>query len=310
MEALIATHGRPDLLENTLAALLAATDRGLLQKVILVENGGDCGAKQIVEKLDPKGFIAFHSVAEGNKSNALNHGLVSCAEGLIFMTDDDVEISLDTLQVYREIEASNLGKNYFGGPTKAIHESPIPEYLSKFLPRSASGWTSAQEKVDRNDHFLGFNWAARKTDLIDAGGFNPDFGPGSKTGATGQESDMQRRLKRIGARPLYLPDAVVSHSVPAERCSADWLLSRSYRQGVESGLQTTPDKIDEARAYWKNSSRRLLAKAMLLKFTANREAKFKNAFYRQRFKGFGHGYTLVVEGRISKSPHFQFAEIH
>ena len=65
--------------------------------------------------------------------------------------------------------------------------------------------------------YLGCNWAAFTGDLRAAGGFDANFGPGSPTGATGQEAEMQERLLARGVRQVDVPDALVWHYVPEER---------------------------------------------------------------------------------------------
>jgi len=86
--------------------------------------------------------------------------------------------------------------------------------------------------------FLGFNWAAHSQDLRRVGGFDPNFGPGSPTGARGQESNMQLRLQASNVRPQYVADAMVWHFVPESRCSVEWSLDRVYQHAVESGLRS------------------------------------------------------------------------
>jgi GT2 family glycosyltransferase len=79
---------------------------------------------------------------------------------------------------------------------------------------------------------MGFNWAAYLADLKAAGGFDYRKGPGAPTGSVGQETDMQRRLLRLGMRGLYLPEAVVWHYVAKSRCTPEWALAHAFRSGL------------------------------------------------------------------------------
>lgn len=47
---------------------------------------------------------------------------------------------------------------------------------------------------------------------------------------------MQARLRRAGATPVYVPQAWVWHYIPAERCSAEWIIDRAYRHGVSYAM--------------------------------------------------------------------------
>ena len=47
---------------------------------------------------------------------------------------------------------------------------------------------------------------------------------------------MQRRLVTAGLKAVCVPQALVYHWVPRERCSPEWALERAYRNGIRSGL--------------------------------------------------------------------------
>ena len=124
------------------------------------------------------------------------------------------------------------------------YEQEPSEWLKAYLPRSALGWCLDKEvrTIDKSERFLGINWAAFASDLKKCGGFNPAFGPGSPTGSTGQETNMQKRLVG-GVRGIYTPNALVWHFVLKERCSSQWVLMRAYRNGVERGLESQPEAV-------------------------------------------------------------------
>ena len=131
---------------------------------------------------------------------------------------------------------------FFGGPTGVDYEQEPPAWLKSFLPTSALGWEwPGPGDVVNKAAFLGFNWAAFARDIRAAGGFDANRGPGSPTGSTGQETDMQRRLLAAGLSGLYVPEARVWHYIAADRCSPDWAIARNYRQGVEHGKQRALD---------------------------------------------------------------------
>lgn len=82
MDVFLATHGRPDLLEQTLKSILAARSQGSIQQIVVVENGGDFGAERIINQLNHRRLITLKRVKEANKSRAINTSLCSCNEGL------------------------------------------------------------------------------------------------------------------------------------------------------------------------------------------------------------------------------------
>ncbi|MEM9646045.1 MAG: hypothetical protein AAF989_13740, partial [Planctomycetota bacterium] len=125
---------------------------------------------------------------------------------------------------------------FFGGPFGVDYETRPPEWLCRFLPLSARGWTPTEKEIDpKRTWFLGFNWAVRARDLRRAGGFDIDIGPGSASNSTGDEVALQKSLHELGLRSRLVPDAMVWHHVPACRCTPEWALDRAYRDGLARG---------------------------------------------------------------------------
>lgn len=247
MNVLLATRGRPSLFRESLISILEAAATVNCEKIVVVENGGDFGSQSICEEVDSERRIKFVKVLEANKSIALNEGLRHCDDDLIFMTDDDVKLPKSLLSAYKEHAAINPERTFFGGPTRSTFESVPPPWFMNMLPLSARGFDPKPNDVSGDFYtFLGFNWAAYKTDLQEAGSFSPHFGPGAESKATGQESYMQRRLREIGCRGRVVPNAIIAHFVPKERCNMEWLLERAFRQGSEIGVTAvleTPQKV-------------------------------------------------------------------
>lgn len=234
---LIATAGRPDLLERTLRSLQSCRRPASYRGTIVVENGPKRGAESVAANfLASLGVRYLHSL-EPNKSRALNVAIESLPDSLVYFTDDDVRLHSDILCTY-EGAASAHGHGYcFGGPTGVDYEIEPSPWLKEFMPASARGWwlDGGQQNI-REPAFLGFNWAAFTSDLRKAGPFNGNFGPGALTGSVGQDTEMQMRLLRLGFKGIYLPEAFVWHYVPAARSSERWTIGRAYRHGVRHGL--------------------------------------------------------------------------
>lgn len=301
MDVLIATHGRPDMLASTLRSLLIAAEQAEIGQIVVVENGGSYGAESICQSLRSTVDITLLTCEQANKSAALNVGLPHCRDGLVFMTDDDVEIPPTLLRIYEQAARGVNSGVFFGGATVAKFEQEPPVWLEEFLPLSARG-TKTEVSKSPPEQFIGFNWAAFKSDLIKVGGFNPNFGPGSETGATGQESEMQRRLVRYGCKPIFLPDAAVTHMVPYERCNAQWLLKRAYRQGVEKGfifMEKSPDNVAERL---RSSRKKTILRQLKGLFVRNEQQRFKNKYYSETARGLKAGIRLTQSGDLPRPP--------
>jgi GT2 family glycosyltransferase len=115
------------------------------------------------------------------------------------------------------------------------YEDTPPAWLVEFLPISARGYDSSPTSWE---WFLGFNWAAYGDDLKRVGGFDERLGPGGICGGIGDETELQMRLRAVGLNARYVPDALVHHWIPRDRCSPEWVLRRRYSYGVLTALLT------------------------------------------------------------------------
>ena len=238
LTVLTPTHGRPTLLGRTLDSLAECELPEAYLETVVVENGPKAGAETVVQEAAssyPHLRLRYMHVDWANKSHALNEALKSVVVGLVVLFDDDVRLEKGVLVAYTEAAAGRAGGAFFGGPIASDFEERPPEWLLPLMPASVRGFTLADTAAA--GHYLGANWAAYTSDIQAAGGFGLKFGPGSPTGARGQEFEMQRRLRRIGVKAVDVADALVWHYVPRARSTPGWLLRRKYQVGLSLGLQ-------------------------------------------------------------------------
>jgi hypothetical protein len=218
---------------------------------------------------------------------------------LLFFTDDDMRFDPRLLSVYAEAAAGASRGECYGGPMEVEYEGdPIPAWLRPYLPRSAVGYKLplGQKTRLRKPWFLGCNWAAFACDIRAAGGFDPRFGPGSKTGSTGTEIQMQRELHRRGVVGYYLPEAMVWHLVAASCGTPEWILRRTYRHGVEWGIRRGSSGLRAltlARAWLASLPPRLHARWAAAK--SDERARFHAEFLRAKWAGRFAGLRLACD---------------
>lgn len=232
---LIATAGRPTLLERTLHSLAACDRPAVYRETVVVENGGRHGVEDLVAAADDGLRARYLHSSEANKSAALNKAIETLGEPLILFTDDDVRCAPGLLAAYANAAADVDAGVFFGGPMGVDYEAAPEPWLVPYLPASGTGW-EPENPVAADLEFMGINWAAFAGDIRRAGSFDVERGPGGRSGATGQEMAMQAALRTGGVLPRYVPGARVWHYVPAERCSPSWVQERAYRSGKSMGI--------------------------------------------------------------------------
>ena len=234
------TRDRPEALARALESIAASRLPSEYRGIFVVENGSSM-SRTIAESFDSKLSVRYLCLEAGNKSLAINRALEDIDEGLVVVFDDDVICDPQTVASYAD-GAARWGEGcFFGGVNEPEWIGEPDLSLSRFfmrdMLRSRGERSGTIEPADPDFPFLGFNWAARVEDLKRAGGFDRRFGPGSRTGATGQESDMQRRLLDLGVRPVRLAQCRVRHVVSSDQTRPEWLIARRGRHGAEAGLR-------------------------------------------------------------------------
>lgn len=235
-DVVIPTCGRPDLLERTLRSIAEAKWPDEFGCIIVVENGTPFGAESICAQFSDVLPIRYLLEEQIGSSFARNAGIEASDADIIVFLDDDVRVSRSLLEAYAAAFRSYGSEWFFGGAVEPDYESPPPAWLDQYLPPSAKGFrlTACAQQVDR-PCFLGANHAVPRAllKLSDAYDDVCAFGAG---GTLGEETRLQQRLLANGYRGLYVPDAIVWHHVPANHCSPQWALERSYRVGLTEGI--------------------------------------------------------------------------
>ena len=244
----IPTHGRPDLIVRTLSELAKCDLPENYRGCVVAENGGENGVRDFVKTADARLKVRYLYHARGNKSSCLNAAMADIKEGLVVNFDDDIRCGKTTVVDYAAAARRHGPGQWLAGPTSCDYEEghAPPDWVAEQLPKSAVGW-NPQHLGDgdaiRAPKALGFNWAAWAEDLHAAGGYDPNYGPGSPTGATGQERDMQKKLLRAGKVGRFVASARVWHWVPAERCSVEWMYHRAYKNGLSCGRRSEQKRV-------------------------------------------------------------------
>lgn len=236
LRLIIATAGRPELLDRTLASFAACDKPSNYQGVIVAENGPPQGVKEVVESTPESLKASYVHVEQANKSNALNVAMEDLPDNcLAIFTDDDVRAEPNFFESYATSAQGMDSGRFFGGPMTAEYELEPLSYVRPYLPGSAVGWSPDPETDPTLQLFLGCNWGAFVGDLRRADLFDVRLGPGGTTDAVAQDWQMQQDLHKIGVHAVIVRDALVHHWVPKERCSPEWTCQRGFRNGIRRG---------------------------------------------------------------------------
>lgn len=199
VSVVVPTCGRPELLCRCLAAL---QEQDLQQpyEIIIVDDSTDSCTRQRLEKWEKvPGIAQRHLATAGGQGPAAarNRGWLAARSGVIAFTDDDCIPSSGWLRA--GLSAINAGADAVTGPI----EMPLAPRPTDY-ERDASGLTTAE--------FVTANCFCRRHILVAIGGFDEQF-----TAAWREDSDLQFRLLKHGARIVRSAQAIVTHPVRPAR---------------------------------------------------------------------------------------------
>ncbi len=244
---IIPTYNRLSLLTRLLQSISEATWPDSFIGVWVVENGGRHGSDKVVDNFKEKIIVNYVYEDRAGPSFARNRGIQESKADYFIFFDDDIRIGKDTLLAYENAFRKYDSQTFFGGPLNIDYEKKPEDWLLDYLPWSVQGTDlGSSEKFVTKPLFLGANHAIPKILLDLCDGFDP-FCPVGQTGMVGEETRLQRRMLDSGAKGVYVPDAVVWHYVPAERCSEDWALERQFRHGLTDAAQLAPSVANGRR---------------------------------------------------------------
>jgi glycosyltransferase involved in cell wall biosynthesis len=220
----VCTNRSPD------AALEALRDQVPAESLTVVVSGRE----------DP----AFLSEPRPGLSRARNRALewaAGAGADVLAFVDDDALVDpgwYDALRARWDEAPADVA--CIGGPIRPRFSVPPPGWFS-------DGIAHVLTLVDRGpsvrdldpdvEAVYGANISFRVEPLRAAGGFDPSLGHSGSRVYFGEEDEAQRALVRLGYRVRYVPDAGVTHVIPAERLTRGSFLRRRYAFGQALGAR-------------------------------------------------------------------------
>ncbi|MCF8479063.1 MAG: glycosyltransferase family 2 protein [Rhodospirillum sp.] len=230
---LIPTYKRPDLLRRALRACAEQRDVDFTHvEILVVDNDPDASARPVLDAVK-EGWTgpilhAFHEPRPGI-SHARNTA-VAMARGryLVFLDDDQCPIHGWLAALWKTARDSRAGA-VFGPVTPNLHcaeDDPLRPLFMAYFSRVLGLETG--EDITPLVASMGTQNSLfdRETAPLPSLPFDVDLG---KVG--GEDSVLLRRLVTQGARLAWAADALVSESVPADRCTLAYLRKRRFRDG-------------------------------------------------------------------------------
>ncbi|WP_251454276.1 glycosyltransferase [Microbacterium sp. Marseille-Q6648] len=177
---------------------------------VVVVDASAVSAEQDVQALGrPVDYIHDTSVA-GWMTRARNRALLSARGEIITFLDDDVVLrpgwQSAVLTAFADPSVDAVaGRTCNGLPGEETYAPPIGRLLDD--GSLTEGFASLPDGQVDVDHGIGANMSFRASTLARLGGFRDDY-PGT---AIREDTDLYLRIRAIGGRAVFSPDAAVDH---------------------------------------------------------------------------------------------------
>jgi glucosyl-dolichyl phosphate glucuronosyltransferase len=233
----LCTWNRSTVLEKALHALTEMVrPAGLSWEVIVVDNNSTDDTGGVLARFQDRLPLRPVREATPGASHARNRAVSEARGEAILWTDDDAIVDPDWLAAYAQALTASPGVALFGGPIRPLFEVPPPAWL-------VEGWDSVSGAYAVRD--LGPNPLALDTAHVPYGPnyavrtgvhrqfqYDTTLGPTTGGNIRGEETALIRAVLNAGHLGQWVPEARVSHLVPASRQTVSYL--RRYYEG--SGL--------------------------------------------------------------------------
>jgi glycosyltransferase involved in cell wall biosynthesis len=202
----IVTYERPDFLVRCLAGL--REHAGDADVVVVDASRADHRSR--AEGAFPGLSYVHAPKLAGWMTRSRNEALKWARGDVIAFLDDDVVVWPGWAEALRaafgdEVVAAACGRTRNGLPGEESYDLPIGRLRADGT--LTEGFACDPGATVAIDHGIGANMAFRRSTLAELGGFRDDY-PGT---ALREDTDIFLRVRAIGGKSIYIPDAVVDH---------------------------------------------------------------------------------------------------
>ncbi len=206
VSAVIATIDRPEALARCLDAVLVG-DVLPAEIVVVDQSAGDASERAVARRVAAAPIAYLRSRPKG-ASAARNAGIAHSNSPIVAMTDDDCTPGPRWIALINQHLVQMRSADALSG--RVLPLGPESPGLYSISSRTSTDAALFRGRVLPWLAGTGGNFAAWRSLLIRAGGYDERLGPGTG-GRAAEDIDLVYRLLRLGASIRYEPEALVYH---------------------------------------------------------------------------------------------------
>ena len=249
----VPTHNRAASLRHTLTSVTAQSYAGLSPEILVVNNNSSDGTREVCAEFAPA--VRMIDETRQGLSYARNAGIAAFAhfdaEDVIAFIDDDVEARPGWAAALVEALEGEPSVDCVGGRVLATDTAALPAWLTPehWAPLALQDHGSARRVFDQQTPIglIGANFAFRKRVFDKVGVFSPKVQRVKDGIGSTEDHEFLSRLYAAGGSALYVPNAIVTTDVPAERMTRRYHRRWHRGHGRFYALMRLPE-MERARA--------------------------------------------------------------
>ncbi len=243
ISVIICTYNREKYLPQLFESLIRQDFPKSDYEIVFVNNNSpDATAQRCIEFQEKYSDINFSYFEEKKQglSHARNRGIREAKGELLAFIDDDAVAHDGYLKKMFEAFSTRADMYAAGGKIVPLYESNRPKWMNRFLePLMSVIDLGTRVKIfPRNKFPIGANMIFRREVFEKTENFNTELGRTGKKMLGGEEKDLFFRMREKGLSVYWIPDIVVSHSVPDERLQEAFIKKQALGVGQSEVIRT------------------------------------------------------------------------
>lgn len=229
ISVIICTYNRDKYIYNVLKSLALGTLEHSAYEIILVDNNCTDNTRSEVDhfcNVFPQVTLRYFVETNQGLSHARNRGIRESKGDILVYVDDDATVNPDYLKTYADWFAAHPETDAAGGPIIPHYETGSePKWMTYFIKRLLTGYLYFGDKARPfpGDNYPGGGNAAYRASVFEKVGlYNVQLGRNGDSLTGGEEKDIFDKMKREGMQFVYLPNAILYHSIPGYKLEADY----------------------------------------------------------------------------------------
>jgi len=296
LSIIISTYNNAASLVRTLESVCKQdADKTIWECIVVNNNSSDDTAARVTAFIEAHSDTNIRLVEERQQglSFARNCGIAAAKGQFLAFIDDDETINEGFVSAYIDL-FHNHGAFAAAGVVKPCYDSARPKWMSHYTEQMiANPFYLGDDIVTITSSVTpaGGNMAFNREIFNLYGGFDTNLGRKGKELVGGEENDIFARLRNLGERVFYTPNAIVYHHIADKKLTPEYFSKLSYGVGVGKRLRAIKEGSEEA--LYRDEKRKQLYSTIISLFYILTLRPEKAKWLRRMRKGISKG---VFEG--------------